>query len=281
MRFDLRSLVILCLIFVANLSGLHPRLSAQEADQQLIRLRAPLSGEDTLALPGMPKMVTHNIGAVKGTSSASQKIIVIGFVGGFARHDDKKHPEVQFAAYLRERYRSRINAEVFGNHHGRKALRHVLRLLDRDGNGNLSVDEKEQAGIVLYGHSWGAAETVVFARELEKKGIPVLLTIQVDSVRKPGRDDSTIPPNVTEAINLYQSRGPIHGRTQILAADPDRTTIIGNLHLIYRDSSINCDNYPWYARTFNRPHHEIENDPRVWNLAASLIETAFTTIGPT
>ncbi len=275
MRFHPCSLVTLCLILVASLSGLHPRLSAQEPDQQLIRLKVPLGSRDTLLLPGPPKMVTHNDGAVTGTPSASQKIIVIGFVGGFARHDDQKHPEVQFATYLRERYRSRISAEVFGNHHGRKALRHVLRLLDRDGNGRLSVDEKEQASIVLYGHSWGAAETVVFARELEKRGIPVLLTIQVDSVRKPGRDDSTIPPNVTEAINLYQSRGPIHGRTQILAADPDRTTIIGNFHLTYNDSSINCDNYPWYARTFNRPHHEIENDPRVWNLAASLIESEF------
>ena len=157
----------------------------------------------------------------------------------------------------------------------------VLRLLDTDGNGSLSADEKQRARIVLYGHSWGAAETLVFARELDGKGIPVLLTIQVDSVAKPGRDDSTVPPNVAQAINLYQSRGPIHGRAQILAADPGRTTIIGNFHLTYQDASINCDNYPWYARTFNRPHHEIENDPRVWNLAASLIQSEFTGTGPT
>lgn len=280
MRFKLRSLTTPCLILVASMSGLHPRLSAQETDQQLIRLRESLNGGDTLALPGPPKKVTRNDGAVTGTRGASQKIIVIGFVGGFARQDDQKHPEVQFAEYLREHYRSRISAQVFGNHHGREALRHVLRLLDGDGNGSLSVGEKEKARIVLYGHSWGAAETLVFARELDKKGIPVLLTIQVDSVAKPGRDDSTIPKNVAEAINLYQSRGPIHGRAQINAADPARTTIIGNFHMLYQDYSINCDNYPWYARTFNRPHHEIENDPRVWNLAKSLIESEFTAIGP-
>jgi hypothetical protein len=41
---------------------------------------------------------------------------------------------------------------------------------------------------------------------------------------------------------------------------------------------INCDNYPWYARTFNRPHHEIENDPRVWDQAASLIDAELSSL---
>ena len=42
---------------------------------------------------------------------------------------------------------------------------------------------------------------------------------------------------------------------------------------IYRDRQINCDNYPWLARHLNRPHHEIENDPRVCEQIASLIES--------
>jgi len=279
MRFELRSLMTLNLILVASLSGFHPRLSAQEAGQELIGVQALLNTRDALAWPSSPKKVTRTSGAVAGVPGASEKIIVIGFVGGFARHDDRKHPEVQFAEYLRERYRSGISVEVFGNHHGRKALRHVLRLLDTDGNGSLSVDEKQRARIVLYGHSWGAAETLVFARELDEQGIHVLLTIQVDSIAKPGHNDSTIPDNVKQAINFYQSRGPLHGRSQIFAADPARTVIIGNIHLTYQNISINCDNYPWYARTSNRPHHEIENDPRVWNLAASLIQSEFTGMG--
>ena len=201
------------------------------------------------------------------------RVIVIGFVGGFARHDDQGHPEVQFAEYLRNRYRPDMYAEVFGNHDGRMALREVLRLLDADGKGNPSFTERQHARIVLYGHSWGAAETVVFARELGKQGIPVQLTIQVDSIAKFGRDDSRIPSNVANAINLYQPRGPLHGRTEIVATDPAQTTIIGNLRMTYKDHRINCDNYPWYARVFNKPHHEIENDPRVWDLEASLIDS--------
>jgi hypothetical protein len=198
---------------------------------------------------------------------------VIGFVGGFARSDDQKHPEVQFAQALREHYRSGIYAEVFGNHHGRQALHEIFRLLDTSGNGSLSSAERKRAKIIIYGHSWGAAETIVLARELERRNIPVLLTIQVDSIAKFGRDDSMIPSNVANAINFYQSGGPLHGRTQIFAADPAHTRIVGNLHMTYRDHPVKCDNYPWFARTFNKPHHEIENDPRVWDRVAFLIDS--------
>ena len=208
-----------------------------------------------------------------GNRANTRRVIVIGFVGGYARADDQGHPEVQFAEYLRDRYRPGVHAEVFANHDGNKALHEVLRPLDGGGNANPSSTEREQARIIIFGHSWGAGETVVFARELGKLGIPVELTIQMDSIAKPGHDDSRIPANVANAINFYQSRGPVQGRTEIVATDPAHTTIIGNLHMTYKGQWIDCSNYPWYARTLNRPHHEIENDPRVWDLAATLIDS--------
>jgi len=207
-------------------------------------------------------------------NSSVPKAIVIGFVGGFAKRDDLKHPEVQFAASLRQRYPSQVYAEVFSNHEGQRALRQVLRLLDADRDGALTPNEKEHAKIILYGHSWGASETVAFAKELGERGIPVLLTIQVDSIKKPGQEDSMIPPNVANAVNFYQPRGLLHGRPEISAADPARTRIIGNFRMTYKGRPIDCRNYPWLARTFNKPHHEIENDPRVWNQAASLIDSS-------
>jgi hypothetical protein len=205
--------------------------------------------------------------------SAIRKAIIIGFVGGFVKHDDPGHPEVQFAAYLRDRYPTGIHAEVFANHDGQKALRQVLRILDTDGDGDLTTTEKEQANIIIYGHSWGASQTVTLARELGRRGIPVLLTIQVDIIAKLGQKASIIPPNVASAVNFYQPRGLLHGRSEILAADPTRTKILGNFRMTYEGHPINCDNYPWFARVFNKPHHEIENDPRVWDQAASLIDS--------
>ncbi len=213
--------------------------------------------------------------------ASTPKTIIIGFVGGFVKRDDPKHPEVQFAAYLRDRYASGIHVEVFSNHAGSEALRQVERLLDTDHDGDLSAAEKQQARIIVYGHSWGASETVSFARELGRQGIPVLLTIQLDSIAKPGQRDSTIPPNVASAVNFYQPGGILHGRSQILAADPTRTEVIGNFEMTYRNHPINCDNYPWIARTFNKPHHEIENDPRIWDQLASLIDSELSGARPT
>jgi hypothetical protein len=214
--------------------------------------------------------------------SADEKLpvrnaIIIGFVGGFVKHDDLKHPEVSFAVLLGESYPSNVHAEVFANREGEKALLRVLQLLDIDDDGVINASEKEQTSVIIYGHSWGASQTVELARALGRRGIPVSLTIQVDSVRKPGQEDSTIPSNVKKAINFYQTRGPIHGRSTIRAADPEKTDILGNIEMTYRDRRINCDNYPWFPRHFNKPHHEIENDPDVWSRVASLIDSELST----
>jgi hypothetical protein len=204
---------------------------------------------------------------------AVQKAIIIGFVGGFVRSDDMNHPEVQFAAHLREAYPSEVHAEVFANHDGKHALRRVLERLSKDGDGVLTSREKERASIIIYGHSWGASQVVTLARDLGRLGIPVSLTIQLDSVHKPGHEDALIPANVRNAVNFYQTRGFIHGRSRIRASDPKRTNIIGNFEMAYEDRQINCDNYPWIARHLNKPHHEIENDPLVWEQIASMIDS--------
>jgi pimeloyl-ACP methyl ester carboxylesterase len=206
------------------------------------------------------------------TTPSIRNVIIIGFVGGFVSRDDTKHPEVQFAAYLRDRYPS-IHAEVFGNHHGREALHEVVRLLDTDHDGVLSSAEKKRSTIIIYGHSWGASETVAFARQLGQMDIPVALTIQIDTIAKPGHRASPISPNVASAINFYQTEGPLHGAPEIVAFDPTRTAVLGNIRMTYENRPINCDNYSWYSRTLNKPHHEIENDFRVWDEVASLIDS--------
>jgi hypothetical protein len=207
------------------------------------------------------------------TNVALRNAIVIGFVGGFVRSDDVRHPEVQFAALLRQHYPSIVHAEVFANHDGENALRRVLHLLDTDGDGVLTAGEKERAGIIIYGHSWGGSQAVTLAGQLERHGVPVLLTIQVDSVHKPGHNDAVIPPNVRNAVNFYQTKGLIHGRSSIRAANADRTDIIGNFRMTYKDRRINCGNYPWIARHLNKPHHQIENDPLVWEQIALMIDS--------
>ncbi len=206
-------------------------------------------------------------------SLQANPLLVIGFMGGYVGHTNAIHQEVQLAEHLRKDYPSDMQVEIFENHSGPLAHQAILRLLDTDHDGALSVDEKRKARIILYGHSWGASEAVTTARALEKDGIAVLLTIQVDSVGKRGEDDRLIPANVAEAINLYQLDGLLHGRPEISAADPLRTRILGNFKFDYKTKSANCDGYPWFARTFMRPHIEIESDPKVWNRVESLIRS--------
>jgi hypothetical protein len=200
-------------------------------------------------------------------------VIVIGFVGGFVHHNDSVHREVQLATRLRKDYPSGMEAEVFENHLGREAHEEVLRFLDTDHNGIVSDREKLRARVILYGHSWGASEAVTMARTLQKDGVPVLLTVQVDSVSKLGMDDRLIPANVAQAINFYQLDGILHGQRRILAADPLRTRILGNFQSHYKTAQVNCDGYPWFARVFMKPHIEIESDPGVWNRIENLIRS--------
>jgi hypothetical protein len=200
-------------------------------------------------------------------------VIVIGFVGGFVHHNDTVHQEVQLANHLSKDYPSGMQVRIFENHSGRQAFQEITRLLDTNHDGSLSLEEKRKARIVLYGHSWGASEAVTLARTFQKENVPILLTIQVDSVSKPGKDDKFIPANVAQAINFYQLDGLLHGQRQIVAADPLRTEILGNFQFDYKNNPVKCDGYPWYARIFMKPHIEIESDPRVWNQVESLIRS--------
>ena len=205
--------------------------------------------------------------------SSGPQDIVIGFVGGFISHDNAVHGGVKLAARLREDYPSGAYVKVFENHHGDAAHREILRLLDIDHDGTLSSEEKQRARIVIYGHSWGGSETVALARQLEKDGVPVLLTVQVDSVGKIGENDEVIPPNVAQAVNFYQLNGMLHGRAKIRAADASRTQIIGNFQYDYAKNPVSCRNYPWLARLLENPHIEIECDPGLLDHIEALIRS--------
>ncbi len=126
-------------------------------------------------------------------NAAKPAVIVVGFVGGFVAHDNMVHSGVQLVAHLRATHPSGVYVEVFENRRREKARREILKILDTDHDGTLSDEEEKKAQIVIYGMSWGGSETVSLAKELDGDHIPVLLTIQVDSVAKIRQNDAIIP----------------------------------------------------------------------------------------
>ena len=230
-------------------------------------------GQACLAQGERPPLGARNNSVTAATAGTMPSVIVFGFVGGFIKHDDPVHSEVQLAARLRKAYPSGVDVETFESYHGENARKKILKLLDTNHDGQLTSGEKHNARIILYGHSWGASEAIELARELGRDGIPVLLTIQVDSISKIHQNDAVIPANVAQAANFYQPNGLVHGQAAIRAADPARTKIIGNFRFDYKASQYICNEYPWYDRIFVKPHTQIECDPNVWKQAETLIRS--------
>jgi hypothetical protein len=210
-------------------------------------------------------------GAVVGRAPAKVSYILVGFAGGFVRHDDLHHGPVRLAQRIRQNLTAGDSIQIFENRHRKTAYKTILRLLDTNHDGVLSGQEKAQARIILFGHSWGASAVVLLSRELDRAGIPVLLTVQVDSVAKPWQSDRVIPDNVAEAVNFYQPHGLIHGRAKITAADESKTQILGNYRFDYQKDPVRCEGGSWFQRTFSSNHLQSQCDPRLWSHVESLV----------
>lgn len=196
--------------------------------------------------------------------------LVIGFLGGYDRWNDEHRSVRRIILSLRDQ--PGVYAESVSNHHRRVALKLIRRALDTSHDGKLEFEEKTAARIVLFGQSWGGAATIATARDLEKLGIPVLLTVQVDSV---GRNDGLVPENVAAAVNFFQHDPlTLWGRSEIRAEDPARTAILGNFQETYRSRPVDESNASWPRKVMGGSHVKLEQDPAVWNRVEQYISDA-------
>ena len=193
-------------------------------------------------------------------------VLVVGFLGGYEHWNDE-HRSVR---KLAERLRSHgLFAETAGNHNRETAVRMIRRALDTNGDGRIDAREAARARVILYGQSWGGAAVIRTAQELERLGVPVLLTVQVDSV---GRRDEVVPANVRAAANFFQhDLFTVQGRPEIHAADASRTRIIGNFQFSYYFQNVNASDASWARRKLGGSHARMELDPVVWAQVERLI----------
>ena len=195
--------------------------------------------------------------------------LVIGFQGGREPWDNEKRNVRQLALKLRSMQMDGVHVETVENQKRALALQLIRNALDRNQDGQLDAVERRSVRIILYGQSFGGAAVVKLARELEPLQVPVLLTVQVDSV---GRGDGVIPPNVACAANLYQDEGFfVRGETPIRAEDPARTTIVGNFDYDYKAKPIDLSQVSWMKKIFRTAHTKMDFDPEVWARVEGII----------
>ncbi len=193
--------------------------------------------------------------------------IVIGFLGGFDKWNDPQRGVRKVALHLRSF--PEIFAETFANRHRKVARLFLVRALDWNGNGILDPNERAGARVVLFGQSLGGEGAIDFARDLNRMGMPVLLTVQVDSV---GLHGGTIPRNVQAAANFYQHEPfTIWGRQTIYAENPAHTKILGNYQFHYSGRDIDTSSGSWARRSLGGGHAKMELDPAVWQQVEALI----------
>ncbi len=193
-------------------------------------------------------------------------VLVIGMMGGIEHWNANNRPVRQLVLDLRMKG---IYAESIEHQHKGLTVKFIREALDTNQDGKLDEHERAQARVVLFGHSMGAASVVSVAKSLNKLQIPVLLTVQVDSI---GSGAGLIPPNVAKAANFYQRDSHfLRGREHIRAENPEKTTILGNTRYCYKDKYVDLSSITMAERIAGGAHTKMEFDPEVWNEVEKLI----------
>src|SRR2546426_489342 len=205
------------------------------------------------------------------TPLAHNHFLILGFMGGRDSWNADNNLR-RLAMKLRSANNPLLHVETVENTKRDLAIRLIGNAFDRNRDGRLDEQERASVRLILYGQSFGGAAVVNLARQLKKMNVPVLLTVQIDSV---GGRDKVIPPNVAYAANLFQRNGLlIRGEPQIVPEDPVKTTIIGNFEFDYIQKKIDVSQVPWHKRIFRVAHNQIEHDPEVWAKVEELILNA-------
>ena len=196
-------------------------------------------------------------------------ILILGFMGGREPWNNDDRSVRKLAVKLRSMNDPGFCVETVENKKRSLAIELILNAFDRDRDGKLDQGDRSSVRLILYGQSFGGAAVVKLARQLKKMGVPVGLTIQVDSI---GRGDKMIPSNVARAANLFQRNGWfIRGEPEIRAEDPASTTIIGNFEFDYRHQQIDISKVPFMKKAFRVAHTRMEYDPQVWARVEEMI----------
>jgi hypothetical protein len=185
------------------------------------------------------------------TSAQSCKIIYAGFVGALETSNHKHSGVVQIRDTLRGADFPDVCADSFMPISWTSGRDWILTHFPSH-TGVLTESELENAPrIILVGHSTGGWAMLSVARDLRDKGIPVELTVQIDSV---GFTDYTIPKNVSTGAIFHAWDALMFMTTKhIHMEDPSHTKLIADV--LVKDAS----------------HLSITRDPRIRRLVLDAV----------
>ena len=205
------------------------------------------------------------------TPLRGDQTLILGFLGGLERWDDESRGVRKLATKIDAMNIPNVHIETLENRNRDLAIKFIQNTYDRDQNGFLDDWERNSARLILYGHSLGGAAVVEISRELKKMGVPILLTVQIDSVDLV-YDDHIIPSNVKRAANLFQSDGWIlQGEDKIKPENPDKTKVLANIRFVYQGKNVDMSSLSWERKLFSIPHAKMDADPEVWATVEQMI----------
>ena len=205
------------------------------------------------------------------TPLGGDQTIILGFLGGFESWDDESRGVRKLAIKIDAMKLPNVHVETLENRKLELAIKFIQNTFDHNQNGFLDDWERNSARIILYGHSLGGAAVVEISHELKRMGVPILLTVQIDSVGLV-YEDHIIPSNVKRAANLFQNDGWIlQGEHKIEPEDPNKTKVLANIRFDYRDKNVDMSSLSWERRLFSTPHAKMDADPEVWATVEQMI----------
>ena len=197
--------------------------------------------------------------------------LILGFLGGRENWDDSSRGVRQLAMKIDSMNLPDVHIETLENRKRDLAIELILKSFDRNRDGYLDERERTTARLIMFGHSLGGSAVIKLSNNLRDLGIPVLLTVQIDSVGFT-YDDHVIPANVRSAANLYQLDGwLLVGEDEIVPEDSEKTKIIANLKFDYNEKKVDMSGVPWERRLLSVPHSKMDADPEVWSTVEQII----------
>jgi hypothetical protein len=182
---------------------------------------------------------------------ANCKIIYLGVVGALEMSNNSHSGLVQIRETLSLPAYTDVCAKTFSPYVWRSGLHYVLKHFPSHP-GLLTQEELDRSPkVILVGHSMGGWAVVSVARNLKSKGIPVELSIQVDSV---GITDQTVPSNV-KAAAIFHARDILTFMTtkKIRAEEHSQTRLVANV--LVRGAG----------------HESVTRDPRIREMVMDMI----------